>query len=131
GWIQVRPNRSSGSVLKNGEPAASGWTAEQTSCTKPCRVSSAERAPPPMVALASSTHTEHPACASVIAAARPFGPDPTTTASCSTAILKTRQRADWFRGWTAIMPKRGALRPLDVLGFYYETHRHHSTSVAR
>ena len=45
--------RSSGSVLKNGEPAASGWTAEQTSCRNPGKVSSAERALPPMVALAS------------------------------------------------------------------------------
>jgi hypothetical protein len=34
-----------------------------------------------MVVFASQTSTEHPARASVIAAARPFGPDPTTTAS--------------------------------------------------
>src|ERR1041385_3652000 len=49
-------------------------------------MSSAERAPPPMVAFASHTSTEHPARASVIAAARPFGPDPTTTASYSPRI---------------------------------------------
>ena len=48
--------------------------AEQTSCTKPGSVSSAERAPPPIVSLASSTSTERPARASAIAAASPFGP---------------------------------------------------------
>jgi hypothetical protein len=34
-----------------------------------------------MVLEASRTSTERPACASVMAAARPFGPAPTTTAS--------------------------------------------------
>src|SRR3954471_9141947 len=48
---------------------------------KPGRVSSAERDPPPIVCLASSTRTERPARASTIAAARPLGPAPTTTAS--------------------------------------------------
>src|SRR5207248_8642418 len=55
---------------------------------KPGKVSSAERAPPPIVAFASQTTTEHPARASVIAAARPFGPEPTTTASYSVGMLK-------------------------------------------
>src|SRR6266480_2824919 len=55
---------------------------------KPGSVSSAERAPPPIVALASNTSTEHFARARVIAAARPFGPEPTTTASYSIGILK-------------------------------------------
>src|SRR5947207_14409658 len=86
--MHVRPDRSSGRVVKNGEPAASGCTAEQTSCKKPGSVSSAERAPPPIVAFASQTTTEHPARASVIAAARPFGPEPTTTASYSVGMLK-------------------------------------------
>src|SRR5688500_19663850 len=48
---------------------------------KPGRVSSAERAAPPAVSFASRTRTEWPACAMVIAAARPFGPAPTITAS--------------------------------------------------
>jgi hypothetical protein len=55
--------------------------AEHTSWMKPGKVSSAERQPPPIVAAASMTRTEQPARANVIAAARPFGPDPTTTAS--------------------------------------------------
>src|SRR2546421_7427859 len=55
--------------------------AEQTSCTKPGRVSSIEREPPPMVSLASRTSTERPARANVIAAASPLGPAPTTIAS--------------------------------------------------
>ena len=59
----------------------SGWIAEQTSWTKPGSVSSAVRIPPPTVSAASSTSTERPARASTIAAASPFGPAPTTTAS--------------------------------------------------
>src|SRR5215469_18257158 len=55
--------------------------AEPTSCTKPGSVNSRERAAPPIVASASSTWTETPARASVIAAASPFGPEPTTIAS--------------------------------------------------
>ena len=51
------------------------------SWTKPGSVSSAERDPPPIVSAASSTRTERPARARAIAAARPFGPEPTTTAS--------------------------------------------------
>src|SRR5690242_5988646 len=54
--------------------------AEQTSCVKPGSVSAADRLPPPMVSSASKTVTSRPACASVIAAARPFGPEPTTMA---------------------------------------------------
>src|SRR5262249_16515036 len=48
---------------------------------KPGRVSSADRAPPPGVAANSTTTTDHPDCARRIAAASPFGPDPTTIAS--------------------------------------------------
>src|SRR5579871_3245758 len=55
--------------------------AEQTSCTKPGRVSSIEREPPPMLSFASNTTTEWPARARVMAAASPFGPAPITTAS--------------------------------------------------
>ena len=47
----------------------------------PGSVSSAERHPPPSSSSASSTRTESPARASTIAAASPFGPDPTTIAS--------------------------------------------------
>src|SRR5947207_14477306 len=107
--MHVRPDRSSGRVVKNGEPAASGCTAEQTSCKKPGRVSSAERAPPPIVAFASQTRTEHPARASVIAAARPFGPEPTTTASYANGMVmhyqpfrETRQRLLYRRLQTGV-----------------------------
>src|ERR1700690_4043942 len=48
---------------------------------KPGSVSSAERVLPPIVSCASSTRTECPACAIVIAAESPLGPDPTTNAS--------------------------------------------------
>ena len=68
-------------MRRNGEASASGWIAEQTSCTNPGSVSSAERQPPPTVSSPSSTRTESPASASAIAAARPFGPEPTTIAS--------------------------------------------------
>src|SRR6476646_8435480 len=55
--------------------------AEQTSCTKPGSVSSAEATPPPAVGCASNTMTLRPVRAMAIAAASPFGPEPTTTAS--------------------------------------------------
>ena len=47
----------------------------------PGSVSSSVRQPPPGVDAPSKTSTESPARASVSAAASPFGPDPTTTAS--------------------------------------------------
>jgi hypothetical protein len=55
--------------------------AEQMSWVKPGRVSSADRQPPPMVSAASKTMTLRPVRAISIAAARPFGPEPTTIAS--------------------------------------------------
>src|SRR3712207_5692731 len=55
--------------------------AEPTSWTKPGNVSCAERVPPPTMASASSTSTERPFRANSTAAARPLGPEPTTTAS--------------------------------------------------
>jgi hypothetical protein len=58
-----------------------GYAAEQISWTNPGRVSSAERAPPPIVVEASSTVTLRPVRASMIAAVSPFGPEPITTAS--------------------------------------------------
>src|SRR6266404_4285166 len=53
---------------------------------KPGSVSSSERVPPPMVAAPSMTSTDLPARASVMAAARPFGPDPITIASYELSI---------------------------------------------
>src|SRR5688500_9446312 len=81
GWIHSSPCLSSGSPLKKGDMTASGWMAEQTSWTKPGSVRAAERAPPPMSWLASYTATEWPARAIWMAAARPLGPAPMTTAS--------------------------------------------------
>lgn len=75
------PCSANGSVLKNPESTPKGCIAEHTSCTKPGNVNSAERAPPPTVGLPSSTNTDKPACCKRMAAARPFGPEPTTTAS--------------------------------------------------
>src|SRR5579863_4619093 len=66
---------------KNGEARASGCAAEQTSCQKPGRVSSSVRHPPPIVGAPSITRTFRPAADRVTAAARPFGPLPTITAS--------------------------------------------------
>ena len=50
GWTSSRPCRSSSAPRKNGETAAIGWMAEQTSWANPGRVSAAVRMPPPMVA---------------------------------------------------------------------------------
>ena len=69
----------------------SGWKAEQTSWRNPGRVNSSVRVPPPMVSLASSTTTRNPCSATATAAAKPLGPDPTTTAS-QRAILSGRPR---------------------------------------
>jgi hypothetical protein len=79
--LQQRPCSASGSSRKTGEPGTKGWMDEQTSWRKPGSVSSAERVPPPKVSSASRTRTRLPARARVTAATRPFGPDPTTTAS--------------------------------------------------
>jgi hypothetical protein len=51
---------------------------------EPGSVSSAERRPPPASSAASCTSTARPARASSIAATRPFGPDPITTARRAT-----------------------------------------------
>ena len=63
-----------------------GWMAEQTSCLKPSRVSSAVRAPPPIVFADSMTATLSPASVKVMAAHNPLGPLPTTTASNSLTL---------------------------------------------
>jgi hypothetical protein len=67
--------------LKNGETTANGCTAEQISCTKPGSVSSADWQPLPTLSAASKTMTFRPVRAIAIAAASPFGPEPTITAS--------------------------------------------------
>ena len=81
--IQRRPcaARAGWRSAKNGEIRPKTWIELQTSWTKPGSVSSAERDPPPGSSAASRTVTRRPARASVIAAASPFGPEPTTTAS--------------------------------------------------
>src|ERR1035441_35224 len=53
----------------------------------PGRVSSRVRVPPPISSLPSMTITRQPARASVTAAARPLGPDPTITASKSVLMV--------------------------------------------
>ena len=60
GKTHSRPWSASGRPRKNGDATPSGWIAEQTSCTNPGSVSSAERVPPPIVSLPSSTRTERP-----------------------------------------------------------------------
>src|SRR5579872_5922253 len=91
GSIHSRPYWASGSASKIGEVRAKGWIVEQTSCTNPGIVSSADRTPPPNVGSASKTMTFRPAWAMTIAAARPLGPDPTTMAS--------RDMADGMAGY--------------------------------
>src|SRR5690348_14496802 len=87
GWIIRSPRRSRPRPRMKGELTASGWIAEQTSWWKPGRVRSAVRQPPPGVSEASSTSTERPARARVMAAASPLGPAPTTTASSGAAAV--------------------------------------------
>src|SRR5450432_4216590 len=61
--------------------------AEQTSCLKPGNVRASVLIPPPMLLFASNNITDSPACCNVMAAASPFGPDPTTTASYSGLLM--------------------------------------------
>ncbi len=72
-----------------------GWAVEHTSCRNPGRVSASVRQPPPAESAPSTTVTDRPAPARVTAAARPFGPDPTTTTSApSPAVIETRYSSD-------------------------------------
>src|SRR4029077_15295662 len=66
---------------KKGEQTAMAKTEEQTSWRKPGSVSTAERTPPPGTSAHSRTTTDFPACAIRMAAASPFGPEPTAMAS--------------------------------------------------
>src|SRR5688572_8644584 len=54
--------------------------AEQWSCSRPGRIASLDRVPPPISSAASRTVTCTPARARTMAAARPLGPPPTTVA---------------------------------------------------
>ena len=90
GQAHSRPWRSSSSPTSAGESTTIGWVAEQSSWSRPGRVSSLLRAPPPIVSAASITVTRSPARARVAAQARPFGPAPTTIASLM----------GWRHSWT-------------------------------
>src|SRR5262249_19683162 len=75
------------------EATAIGCTAEQMSWTKPGSVSSADLAPPPIVAERSYAVTAYPARASTIAALRPLGPDPTTVARSPAMVHRVHQES--------------------------------------
>ena len=81
GSIHCKPKSSSRTSAKKGDAIARGWMAEQMSCTNPGKLQFADRKPPPIWSFASSRRTCRPSRASVIAAARPLGPEPTMTAS--------------------------------------------------
>ena len=72
--MNSNPYSANGSVWKKGDPTAIGCTALQISCTNPGNVSSADRSPPPIADLPSSTSTDSPFCCNTIAAASPLGP---------------------------------------------------------
>ena len=82
---RIRPSRSRASA---GADTPRAWIAAHTSWTKPGSVSSADRVPPPISSAASSTSTEQPASARRTAAASPLGPEPTTTASYRSAVMR-------------------------------------------
>src|SRR5271156_4701441 len=107
GQIQCKPASASGKVEKKGDATASGCTADPKSCTKPGRVSAADRVAPPATELASRTSTEKPARARTMAAAKPFGPAPTIVAvggtdlsvmtpSDNTVTLRSRKNGNPF-----------------------------------
>ena len=81
GMDELDPARGEVDRSEERRGEVSGRIVEQTSCRNPGSVSSAVRVPPPAVGAASYTRTERPARASVMAAARPLGPAPTTIAS--------------------------------------------------
>ena len=80
GQAHSRPWRSRPSEVSDGAPGAIGCAAEQSSCSRPGRVSSLVRVPPPIVSAASITVTDTPRVASAAAQARPLGPAPTMMA---------------------------------------------------
>ena len=74
------------------------------SCRYPGSVISSVRIPPPIVSACSRTSTERPAWASEIAAARPFGPEPTTTASYPFTLIQVEVQKFFRRRETAPAP---------------------------
>src|SRR5437763_17043376 len=60
----------------------------------PGSVSGALATAPPATSLRSSTVTDHPACASKAAATSPLGPEPMTTASVASLMLRCPSQAD-------------------------------------
>ena len=104
GWVQRSPWRSSGMRANTGEAAPEGWTAENVSWRKPGSVSSSVRTAPPGRSAASSTVTAWPASASRMAAARPLGPAPMTTARSLTPVTVARPgpSAVWHRALTIV-----------------------------
>jgi len=60
---------------------ARGWTVEHISWTNPGRVSCADLRPPPIVDFPSIITTDLNLWMSVMAADKPLGPEPITTAS--------------------------------------------------
>ena len=95
-WIQFRPWSANGSDEKKGEPAARGWTAEPKSCRNPGRVRGRVRHAPPGVGWASYTSTARPACASTMAPARPFGPEPMMWAVVGNLVGGFADRWSWL-----------------------------------
>jgi hypothetical protein len=80
---------SKSSSLNAADALASGSTVAQKSWVNPSSpVSGPLRSPPPNSAADSSSSTFSPARASVTAPISPFGPDPTTTASYPSAIIR-------------------------------------------
>ena len=80
GAARTSRNDRGPSPARNCEPTAIGWIAEQWSCSRPGMIASLVRVPPPISSAASRTVTWRPALARATAAARPFGPAPTTIA---------------------------------------------------
>ena len=81
GMRQLDAHRPRSRVAKNGDTSAVATTVAHGSWTKPGNVDASDRRPPPAVGAASRTRTRNPARASVMAAASPLGPEPTTIAS--------------------------------------------------
>ena len=88
--------------------------AEHMSCTNPGSVISPDRVPPPIWSHASSNKTCFPACARVIPADSPFGPEPTITASYDMRCLRKKLSANGRGGdrtLTGVTP-HGILSPV-------------------
>ena len=69
------------------------------------------RTAPPTSSCASTSTTSHPASASALAATRPFGPAPTTTASQVVTGIGTPRRRRWPLSWASSVPAVGRRSP--------------------